>query len=51
MGSAEPMSLQALFPACCVARRLWYTYHGATPALPAENIAPVKRVAVTEIWY
>jgi len=26
-------------------------YHGATRALPAEKIAPVKWVAVTEIWY
>jgi len=30
---------------------LWYMYHGATRALPAEKIAPVKWVAVTEIWY
>jgi len=26
-------------------------YHGATRALPAEKIAPVKWLAVTEIWY
>ncbi len=42
---------RALFPASYVARRLWYTYHGATRALLAEKIAPVKWVAVTEIWY
>ena len=39
MGSSEPMLL------------LWYMYHGATRAFPAEKIAPVKWVAVTEIWY
>ena len=39
MGSSEPMLL------------LWYMYHGATRALPTEKIAPVKWVAVTEIWY
>ncbi len=42
---------RALFPASRVARRLWYQYHGATRALLAEKIAPVKWVAVTEIWY
>ncbi len=41
---------RALFPAGYVARRLWYMYHGATRALSAEKIAPVKWVAVTEIW-
>jgi len=39
MGSSEPMLL------------LWYMYHGATCALLAEKIAPVKCVAVTDIWY
>ena len=42
---------RALFSASYVARRLWYKYHGATRALPAEKIAPVKWVAVTKIWY
>ncbi len=42
---------RALFPAGYVARRLWYMYHGATRALLAEKIAPVKWVAVTDIWY
>ncbi len=42
---------RALFPASSVARRLWYTYHRATRALLAEKIAPVKWVAITEIWY
>ncbi len=42
---------RALFPAGYVARRLWYMYHGATRALPAEKIAPVKWDAVTEIRY
>ncbi len=42
---------RTLFPASYVAHRLWYTCHGATRALPAEKIAPVKWVAVTEIWY
>ncbi len=42
---------RAVFPAGYVARRLWYMYHGATRALPAEKIAPVKWVAVAEIWY
>jgi len=42
---------RALFSASYVARRLWYSYHGATRALLAEKIAPVKWVAITEIWY
>jgi len=42
---------RALFPASYVARRLWYMNHGATRALPPETIAPVKWLAVAEIWY
>ncbi len=48
--ATHPMG-RALFPAGYVARRLWYMYHGATRALPEEKIAPVKWLAVTDIWY
>ena len=42
---------RAIFPASSVARRSWYTYHRATRASLAEKIAPVRWVAITEIWY
>ena len=51
MGRYDPPERPGAFAASRVARRLWYTYHGATRALLAEKIAPVKWVAVTEIWY
>ncbi len=51
MGRYDPPGGPGAFSAGYVARRLWYMYHGATRALPAEKIAPVKWVAVTGIWY
>jgi len=40
-----------LLPASCVARRLWYAYHGATRAYLADKINPVKWAIINCRWY
>ena len=35
----------------CVARRLWYTYHGANRSYPVTDFSPVKQVNINVPWY
>ncbi len=35
----------------CVARALWYTYHGAKRSYPVTNFSPVKQVNINVPWY